>query len=157
MRIFTTNFSLIFIFLISCSSEPQYQPVTHFNPNRDVHLDLLNAIKEAQRSERHILLDVGGDWCVWCKKLDRFFNENSDINKFMHANYVVMKVNYSPENKNENFLSQYPKISGYPHFFVLNQNGQLIHSQETGSLESGDKHDRDEVFAFLKKWTIARD
>ena len=63
-----------------------------------------------------------------------------------------MKVNYSKENKNEEVLSQYPRIAGYPHLFVLDSDGKLLHSQDTGELESGDHHDRDKVFNFLKEW-----
>jgi hypothetical protein len=63
-----------------------------------------------------------------------------------------VKVNFSEENKNEKVLSRYPKIEGYPHIFVLEKNGKLLHSQDTGLLESGDHHDHDKVLAFLKKW-----
>jgi len=70
----------------------------------------------------------------------------------MQDNFVVVKVNYSKENKNEKFLSQYPKVSGYPHLFVLEGDGKFLHSQDTGALESSDHHDRDKVFDFLKKW-----
>ncbi len=70
----------------------------------------------------------------------------------MHQNYVVLKINYSKENKNAAFLAQFPKIAGYPHLFVLNTKGKLLHSQNTGDLESGKQHDREKVFAFLKQW-----
>ena len=73
----------------------------------------------------------------------------------MLKNYVVVKVNYSKENKNEAVLSRYPRIPGYPHLFVLNSNGKLLHSQDTGQLESGNHHDRDKVMAFLKQWGAA--
>lgn len=131
---------------------PNYQPITYFDPNRNAQQDLVHAIEEAKRSDRNILLDIGGDWCVWCKKLDAFFEENSDINNFMNQNYVILKINYSKENKNEEFLSQFPPIGGYPHLFVLDTQGKLLHSQNTGELESGDQHDREKVYAFLKAW-----
>jgi hypothetical protein len=65
---------------------------------------------------------------------------------------VVVKVNYSEENKNEAVLSKLPKIPGYPHFFVLDKDGKFLHSQGTGELETGDHHDHDKMIAFLKKW-----
>ncbi len=70
----------------------------------------------------------------------------------MLKNFVVVKVNYSKENKNEQFLSQFPKIPGYPHLFVLESSGKLLQSQSSGELESGDHHDHDKILAFLKKW-----
>jgi thioredoxin-related protein len=148
---------IIFSMLISSckkqkSENNQYVPVTEFDPNRDAAKDIQNAIVEAKRTGKRILLDVGGDWCIWCHRLDNFFEDNKDINKFLHKNYVVVKINYSKENKNKAVLSQYPKIEGYPHLFVLDSDGTLLRSQNTGELESGDHHDREKVFAFLKTW-----
>ncbi len=124
----------------------------HFDPARNPVNDVAAAIKDAQRSRRRILLDVGGEWCKWCHYLDRFFKQNKDVADFLHENFVVVKINFSKENENGDFLSQYPKIPGYPHFFVLESDGKFLHSQGTGELEAGQGHDHDKVFAFLKKW-----
>ena len=134
------------------SEETQYVPVTKFDPARDAATDIENGILEAKRTGKRILLDVGGDWCIWCHKLDSFFKEYQDINLFLHENFIVVKVNYSKENKNEAVLSQYPKAAGYPHLFVLDSDGTFLHSQNTGDLESGDHHDREKVLNFLKTW-----
>ena len=123
-----------------------------FDPTRDSEKDLCSAVKLATNSHQRILLDVGGEWCSWCHKLDKLFQDNKDLSDFLHKNYVVVKVNFSKENKNETFLAKYPAIKGYPHLFVLDEKGKLLHSQDTGLLESGDHHDHDKVFDFLKKW-----
>jgi thioredoxin-related protein len=123
-----------------------------FDPARDSEKDVQNAIAIAAKTGQRILLDVGGEWCSWCHKLDKFFQDNKDVSDFMQKNFVVVKVNYSKENKNEKFLSEYPKIPGYPHLFVLESTGKFLHSQSSGDLESGDHHDHDKVFEFLKKW-----
>jgi thioredoxin-related protein len=123
-----------------------------FDPQRDAEKDLQAAVVLAAKSHQRILLDVGGEWCSWCHKLDKFFQDNKDVSEFLHINFIVVKINYSKENKNEKFLSKYPEVKGYPHLFVLDGNGKLLHSQDTGDLESGDHHDHDKVFNFLKKW-----
>jgi thioredoxin-related protein len=152
-----TLFILIISGIFACKNQQneqsQYVPVIQFDPNRDAAKDMTDAIVEAKRTNKRILLDVGGDWCIWCHKLDSFFRENQDINEFLHENFIVVKINYSKENKNEAVLSQYPKVAGYPHLFVLDSDGKLLHSQNTGDLESGDHHDREKVFSFLKTWT----
>lgn len=130
----------------------RYTPVTKFDASRDSENDLCDAIKEAKRSNRKILLDIGGDWCPWCRKLEKFFDENKDVSNYLNKHFVVVKINYDKEHKNEKFLSKFPKVDGYPHLFVLSKKGKLLHSQNTGDLESGDHHDRDKVFSFLKKW-----
>ena len=129
-----------------------YVPVTAFDPSRDAAADIDGAIAEAKRSERNILLDVGGEWCIWCKRLDALFAEHKDLAEYMRQNFVTVKVNYSKENKNEAVLSRYPKVAGFPHLFVLDATGKLLRSQNTGELEKGKGHDPEKVMAFLKEW-----
>lgn len=148
---------LIFAFLIAVTgllALAQEDTVTHpkFDPKRDAAKDIAAAVKLARKQNKRILLDVGGEWCGWCHKLDKFFSTDPEAVKILRAKYVVVKVNFSEENKNESLLSKYPKIKGYPHLFVLDKNGKLLHSQDTGELETGDHHDPAKVVPFLKKW-----
>ena len=123
-----------------------------FDPKRDAAKDIADAVTVAGKEGKRILLDVGGEWCIWCHRLDKLFEDNKDLADFLRKHYVVVKVNYSPENHNERVLSNYPTIKGYPHLFVLDEGGKLLHSQDTGELESGKQHDHDKVLNFLKKW-----
>lgn len=136
----------------SDSSQTRIDSVQKFDPSRDPAKDVAAAIKDAQRTRRRILLDVGGEWCKWCHYLDRFFEQNKDVADFLHEKFVVVKINFSKDNENTDFLSRYPEIPGYPHFFVLDSDGKFLHSQGTGELEAGQGHDHDKVLAFLKKW-----
>ena len=126
--------------------------VAEFDSTRNPARDVEDAVVEAKRTGRRILLDVGGNWCKWCHYLDRFWNENKDVADFLHEKFIYVKVNFSKGNENKDFLSKFPKIPGYPHFFVLNTDGTLLWSQDTGELESGQGHDHDKMLAFLKKW-----
>ncbi|MGA3286339.1 MAG: thioredoxin family protein [Bacteroidota bacterium] len=136
------------------STSEQHQK---FDPARDAQKDIQDAIVLAKKSNKRILLDIGGEWCIWCHRLDSLFIQNKDLENYLNMHYVVVKINVSQENKNKVVLSKYPKIAGYPHIFILNKNGQLIHSQDTGELEFPKDHpykghDKTKVFAFLKKW-----
>lgn len=155
--------SAVFFLLLAAVSAPvaaqseagereAYVPVTAFDPARDAAADIDAAVAEARRAGKRVLIDVGGDWCIWCKRLDRFFEEQKDVAAELHRNYVTVKVNYSKENRNEAVLSRYPRVAGYPHLFVLDTAGVLLHSQATGALERGKGHDRRKVLAFLKAW-----
>lgn len=125
-----------------------------FNPKKDPFKDVAAAVKEAGQTNKRILLDVGGEWCKWCHILDEFIEKNTEIKEYLHKHYVVLKVNYSEENKNEKFLAQYPPIDGYPHFFVLEKNGKFLHSQNTALLEKEKSYDADKIMKFLKKWSL---
>jgi thioredoxin-related protein len=128
-----------------------------FDPARDAQKDIQDAIVLAKKSNKRILLDVGGEWCIWCHRLDSLFIQNRDLENYLNKHYVVVKINVSKENENKIVLSKYPKVAGYPHIFVLTSYGRLLHSQDTSELEFPKNypyrgHDKTKVFAFLKKW-----
>jgi thiol:disulfide interchange protein len=127
--------------------------IVPFDPSRDAAKDVREAVAQAPAAGRRILLDVGGQWCIWCRRMDTLFATNADLRRFREANYLTVKVNYSKENKNEALLSKYPGIVGYPHIFVLEKDGTLLHSQDTGLLEKGREYDPERVMEFLKKWS----
>lgn len=127
-----------------------------FDPARDPAKDVAAAAAEARAQGKRVLVDVGGEWCVWCHLMDDFIAANPDVRSLLDANYVMVKVNWSRENKNEAFLDKLPKIKGYPHLFVLDGDGRLLHSQDTDVLEQGRGYDKARFVAFLKKWAPAR-
>lgn len=132
---------------------PQSKNGPKFDPARDSEKDLADAIVKTKTSGKYILLDCGGEWCIWCKRLDIFFYDNEELNKMLTDAFEVVKVNYSTDNKNEAFLSKYPKIPGYPHFFILDKNGKFMQSQDTGVLENGKgSYDIEKLKAFLTIW-----
>ena len=123
-----------------------------FDPKRDAAQDLAVALQLATTQGKRVLVDVGGEWCSWCHIMDRFFASNAQARALRDANYVWLKVNWSKENKNEALLSKWPKIDGYPHLFVLDADGRLVHSQDTSLLEEGKGYDAAKFVAFLKAW-----
>ena len=106
-----------------------------FDPKRDPKTDLEAAVARAARENKRIILDVGGEWCIWCKKMDYFFMTNPELDRLKEENYVWVKVNLSLENENKDFLGRYPEAPGYPHLYVLEKDGTLMHSQNTADLE----------------------
>ncbi|HUL75059.1 MAG TPA: thioredoxin family protein [Vicinamibacterales bacterium] len=127
-------------------------PDAKFDPGRDAAADIQNALAEARTSNRRVILDVGGEWCGWCHALDHYFVEHADLREFREKHYVWLKVNYSPENRNERALARYGEIIAYPWLFVLDQDGTMLVSQRTGPLEDGTSYDSEKMRAFLARW-----
>lgn len=124
-----------------------------FNPARDAAKDIQDAVAEAAKTNRRVLVDVGGNWCSWCHEMERFIEAHPDLKALKDKHYVTVKVNFSPENDNAAVLSKFPKIKGYPHLFVLDKDGSLLHSQDTVLLEDGKSSYVLEKFKeFLAKW-----
>lgn len=123
-----------------------------FDPLRNPSDDLAAAITKAQAENKRIILDVGGEWCGWCRLMDNYLIKNAELGKLRDDNYVWVKVNMSEENENKDFLSKYPEITGYPHLFVLEKDGTLIKSKDTAELEDGESYNLKKFTDFLKEY-----
>lgn len=149
--------SLFVMFILTISLFAQTEDsLPKFDPLRNTDSDLKAAVELAKSTNKRIILDVGGEWCIWCHRIDAFIENNKEIKSLIEKNFIVLKINYSKENKNENFLSKYPDVQGYPHFFVLDKKGKLLHSQNTGELEKDKDYDAEKFITFLKKWSPAQ-
>lgn len=126
-----------------------------FDPARDASADLVAAEHQAAAEHKLILLDVGGNWCGWCMLFDRASHSDEKLRDVLEKKYVVVHINMSKENENGAFLSHYPKVSGYPHFFILAADGKLLLSQETSIFErthhEADGYDPDMLTDFFKR------
>ena len=158
-RTITAAFLVILMAAAAPSARKEYAPAQvspvvapKFDPSADPVKDVERAIEEARRTRRRIILDVGGEWCSWCHTLDRFYAAHTGLLELRERAFIWLKINWSPENQNRAFLSRYPVIKGYPHLFVLDENGKLLRSQDTSVLEQGSSYDLDKMLEFLKKW-----
>lgn len=130
-----------------------FSPVLAYDPRRNALQDVENAILEASKTKKNVLLDVGGDWCAWCHILNRTFQENASLSQLRDANFVTVFVNESEENRNDSLLSRMPRISGAPHLFVLDQSGNLLVSEDPVELEEGRSYSAKRIEDFLRRWS----
>lgn len=134
-------------------STEKYVPVHAYDPARNADQDIKAAVLEAAATGKRVLLEVGGEWCIWCHHMDDFFEAHPELLALREKNFIMVKINFSEQNKNEQVLSRYPPVKGYPHIFVLERDGKLLHSQDTGQLEEGKSYNLDKFMAFLKEWS----
>lgn len=137
------------------------EKITIYDPNANAELQISEAVKKANLEKKHVLLKVGGNWCIWCVRLHSFFQTDKMLDSLLKADYVLVNVNYSPENKNFNVLKQldYPQRFGFPVLVILDGNGKRLHTQDSGLLEmpkgSSTYYDHDKVAGFLRNWKYA--
>jgi thiol:disulfide interchange protein len=143
------------LLLVGATALVAYEPVHSYDPARDATQDIVDAVAEASRTNLRVLVEVGGEWCVWCHILDDFWEQQPQVTKFRDDNFILVKVNFSEENKNEETLARYPRNDTYPHFLVLDSIGSFLFLRETGELESGQGHSKRKVLRFLKDWAPA--
>lgn len=135
--------------------EKLYKP---YDPLADADVDIQKKIAEAQKTNKNIIIQAGGNWCIWCLRFEKFKTENTTVHNFIANNFLYYYLNYSDENKNEKVLTELgnPGLAGYPVFIILNPKGEVIHIQGSEELEDGDTaYDENRVMSFLNKWAKA--
>jgi thiol:disulfide interchange protein len=123
-----------------------------YDPERNPADDLKAAVARARKEKKRVLVQVGGEWCGWCHRMTKYFADNDKVAAALARDYLIVKVNYSEENRNQDFLKELPKIPGYPHLYVFDAHGKLLHSQGTAELEEGKSYSEEAVLKFLEKW-----
>ena len=127
-------------------------PPAGYDKSRDPAADLKTAIAQATEENKRILLEIGGEWCVYCRILNQTIHDDERLSRRLHESFVVVKVNFSPDVRNEAFLSRYPQIPTYPHIFVLEADGKLLSSQTPDAFMQGNRYVPELILAFLDRW-----
>ena len=125
-----------------------------YNPSANVAKDVAALLERAKKEKKHLLLQIGGNWCIWCYRFNSFVQTDSLLKRMVNDNYVVYHLNYSKENKNLDYLKKlgFPQRFGFPVLVVLDANGNRLHTQDSGLLEKGNGYDKDKVKSFLRNW-----
>jgi len=146
---------LLFLLLHALAGFAQ-EPAKIYNPAADAKAELAAAVAKAKAENKQVLIQVGGNWCPWCIRLHGYFHTNAQADSIIKADYVFMLINYSPENKNPEILASLgnPQRFGFPVLLVVDQNGQRIHTQDTGYLELNKGYDPEKVTRFLLNWNV---
>lgn len=128
-----------------------------YDPSDDAKVEIAKAIKEAESEGKHVFLQIGGNWCGWCRLFDQKVNSDETLRTFMENNFIVYHVNYSRENKNEDVLASlgFPQRFGFPVFVILDGKGNRLHTQNSVYLEEGKGHSSSKILEFLKHWSPA--
>lgn len=148
------KFLLLFLFIISYVNSQDKKTI--YNPTDDAQKKIDSCIVEAKKEKKFILLQIGGNWCIWCIRFHKLTQDNYDIRNSLMNNFIVYHLNYSKENKNEAILAKlgFPQRFGFPVFVILNENGVRIHTQQSDFLEDNNSgYDLKKVEKFLFNWS----
>lgn len=114
------------------------------------------AIARAGAEDKRVLLMFGGNWCIWCRRLEWVLRNEPRVAAAIAEGWLVVHVDTGARGAGANaaIASRYgdPQQHGLPVLVVLDGQGRQVHTQETGSLEVGDRHDPERVLAFLTRY-----
>src|SRR5690606_30944652 len=151
MKNIVFSFLMVFIFQ-NLNAQEKFNL---YHPEADAKKDIENATAKAQQENKHVFIQIGGNWCGWCKLFNDLTTTDEELKNYIAENYEVVHLNYSKENENLDVLAtlEFPQRFGFPVFVILDGNGKRIHTQSSGYLEEGKGHSKKKVMEFLQQWS----
>jgi thiol:disulfide interchange protein len=116
------------------------------------------AVAQAKTAGKHVLVDLGANWCVWCHRLHDTFQQNPEVAAALEKNYILVLIDVNHrqgKSRNDAVINRYdnPTKLGVPVLLVLGGDGHLLVTQDSGALEDGkEAHDPAKIIAFLAQW-----
>ena len=149
----------LFLGVIILYAQQQSKP---YNESQDARADLKKAIALAQKENKHVLIQMGGNWCPWCMKFHALVTGYPKLDSLMKANYVYLLIKIHKEKDKRDYSLfrefEYPNRFGYPVFVILNGSGKRLNTVDSDGFEYPNPkivgYDTLKVERFLKLWTV---
>ena len=121
------------------------------------------AVAKAKAEGKFVVCQVGGNWCPWCLKFADFIANDTAISKVIDENFEYIHVNYNPRKSQgpeqvEQGKALMKRLDnagrfGFPVFVILDEEGKILHIQDSSFLEEGEGYNQEKVLRFFKNWT----
>ncbi|MEX2316247.1 MAG: thioredoxin family protein [Pirellulales bacterium] len=135
---------------LSAVAKPERELI--YDPSADGKALIAAALERATRTDKHVLIEWGGNWCGWCYKLHDVFTKDELVRPIMFEQYELVLID---QGTNETLMKSYggeDRDYSYPHLTILDMKGKVLVNQNTEPLEEGPKHVPARVAEFLRKW-----
>jgi thiol:disulfide interchange protein len=124
-----------------------------YSAEADPKADIASALKQASLEQKRVILDFGGDWCGDCQVLDIYFHQSPDAD-LLAQHFVMVHIDIGHMDRNLDVTKKYeiPINKGVPALAVLDAQGKLLYSQQTGQFENMRNMSASSVTDFLNQW-----
>jgi thioredoxin-related protein len=86
-------------------------------------------LASTDKNPKKIFVDIYTDWCGWCKKMDKDTFQNTEVAKYMEANFYMVKLDGEGkepiEYKGKTFKFVPSGRKGYHEFAAALMNGKM--------------------------------
>ena len=149
------------LFALAINAQTAVKKVYNEDINPIEQID--QALVKAKSEGKFVICQVGGNWCPWCLRFADFITNDTTISNVIDENFVYIHVNYNPrksegEEKMQLAMAMLERLNnparfGFPVFVVLDEEGKVIHIQDSSFLEEGQGYSQEKVLRFFKNWT----
>ena len=157
------NIVLLIAILFSLSADAQMAQKKVYNEDINPIEQIDQAVVKAKSEGKFVICQVGGNWCPWCLRFADFITKDTTITKVINENFEYIHVNYNPrksqgEEKQAQGKALMKRLDncgrfGFPVFVVLDEEGKVVHIQDSSFLEEGKSYSQEKVLRFFKNWT----
>ena len=158
-KIFLAFFAILLTVVVNAQTGLKKVYNEDINPIEQID----QAIAKAKSEGKFVICQVGGNWCPWCLRFADFITNDSTISKVIDENFEYIHVNFNPRKSGSEVQQQQAAALmkrlnncgrfGFPVFVVLDEEGKVIHIQDSSFLEEGKGYHQEKVLRFFKNWT----
>ena len=146
------------MFAMTANAQEQTSLKKVYNEDINPMEQIDQAIVQARNEGKFVICQVGGNWCPWCLRFADFITNDSTINAVIEQNFVFIHVNYHPRKAGEVGKALMKRLNnagrfGFPVLVVLDEQGNIIHIQDSGYLEEDQSYNAKKVLTFFQQWT----
>ena len=157
-KILTIVVLAVALFATAVNAQEQTAPKKVYNEEINPLEQIDQAVAQAQTEGKYVICQVGGNWCPWCLRFADFITNDSTINAVIEQNFVFIHVNYHPRKAGEVGKALMKRLNnagrfGFPVLVVLDEQGNIIHIQDSGYLEEDKSYNAKKVLTFFQQWT----
>ena len=161
MKKILLSFMLAAVFTLTAEAQSNLKKI--YDESIDPMEQIDKAVAKAKAQGKHVVCQVGGNWCRWCLMFADYITKDTEISSMIDDNFVYIHVNYNPREradeakaqKNAKLLKRLnnPGRFGYPVFVILDAEGKVIHIQDSSFLEQDNSYNKEKVMRFFRNWT----
>ncbi len=146
------------LFTLAANAQEQATLPKVYNEQINPLEQIDQAVAQAQAEGKFVICQVGGNWCPWCLRFADFITNDSTISSVIEQNFVYIHVNYHPRKATEWSAAMMKRLNNparfnFPVFVVLDEQGNVLHIQDSSFLEEGTGYNKEKVLRFFQNWT----
>lgn len=123
-----------------------------YNDAADAKAELRQALAEAGRSQRPVLVVFGANWCEDCRALDAALETGRNA-ELIAQSFKLVKVDVGNFNRNLDIAAEYgnPIKKGIPAAVVLSPANRVLYATRAGELADARRMSESGIYEFFKR------
>jgi thiol:disulfide interchange protein len=123
---------------------------------------ICDALTEAKRDHKRVLVQFGAQGCTWCHVLQKLFESDTNLAAKLKSDFVYVNIDVTRgRNKYVDELYGHVTSKGVPVIIVLDAEGKEIYSEGYRLVEGrhpGETYhiSPETMLNFLKEWSLAK-